>query len=273
VQMDLVISSRPRLCAAVLLILCGAFPITAAESAICSVGAEGTLEGSLALRNDQIDPESRAALAKPITHLSVLALVVISSCPGTSERVLGRDKDSAATLFGSLEKDMESVVPAGAVRSALALLSERVHCDAATPGLCIVRDRLRHLAGTKLQNETGHGVCEVLGYRLTDGLAGDLAEADGAYIMGRTQDLATLLSLCPEQFFEFMHSHHAALDAWLRESERFLFLADEPYKADLDNYRTELIDCVQRSIRKGSYTDEKQVTLSHLLSNRIKIIQ
>ncbi len=116
-------------------------------------------------------------------------------------------------------------------------------------------------------------VCDGLGYALTGKLSGDLAEAEGAYVMDRTHDLATVLSLCPDQFCAFMHSHPRELNAWLGQADRFLFLGDEPYKTVLEKYRAELIGVVDPALQGGHFAEERKQIKDHLQRMKVEITQ
>lgn len=244
-----------------------------AETAICTFGGVGTLEGAISLARDAREPENRADLTKPAEHSGLLALLVTAACPATAERVLGKDESGAETWMESLKNDLESSLPPNSVQATLRSLAGRTNCASLTPHLCRLQERLRELSSAKLLGDVESGPCELIGDSLMASIAGDLIAADGANVIDRTHDLATVLSFCPDQFYAFMHSHRQDLRVWLQQADRFLFWGDTPYKVILGKYRSDLIEDVSRSLHQSSFAAEKKEILAHFRHAEVTITQ
>ena len=243
-----------------------------ADPGICAFGGAGTLAGALSLGKEALDPDNRPQLAKPAADTAVLALLVAATCPTAAERTIDRDEPNTKLWLASLKDDMESALPADSVPTALHSLAGSVNCTASTPGLCALQKRLPSLAGNGSPRAVGD-VCLSTALFLTDGLTKDLMDADGAYVIDRTHDLATVLAICPDQFYAFMHSHQKELDFWLQQADRFLFWGDPPSKIALGKYRSELISAVEHSLQRNGFTDEKRQILAHFLRTGVTVTQ
>jgi len=242
-----------------------------AESGICALGGAGTLAGALTLGRDVLEPDNRPQLARPAANAAVLALLVAAACPEAAERALDQNQTNAKLWLGSLKGDLESSLPSDLISPMLSSLITDIHCTSSTPGLCSLRERLRDLLGSAPPRTTGYGACVSIGPILTESVVKDFMAADGAYVIDSTHDLATILFVCPDQFYAFMHSHPKELDAWLQQADRFLFWGDPSYKGILEQYRSELISQVKRSLHRGGFTSEKKKILAHFLRTGVRL--
>jgi hypothetical protein len=244
-----------------------------AESGICAFGGAGTLAGALTLGRDVLEPDNRLPLARPAANAAVLALLVAAACPEATERALDQNQSNARLWLGSLKGDLESSLPPDLIPPTLSSLTSDIHCTSSTPGLCSLRERLRELLGSGSPRMAKYSACVSIGLILTESVVKDFMAADGAYVIDSTHDLATVLSVCPDQFYVFMHSHPKELDAWLQQADRFLFWGDPSYKAALEQYRSELISQVERSLHRDGFSSEKKKILAHFLRTGVRLTQ
>jgi len=248
-------------------------PSRAAEPASCTFGGAAALEGAVSFGKEVQEGPDRDELRGVAAHTALLAFLVVTKCPATAERVISRDESATASWMGSLQDDLKSALPANARQPVLRLVVRSIRCTSSYPGLCAVRHRLQVLSEADHSRKVANDVCEALGPVVTEGLTRDLMTADGAGVPGRTHDVATVLSLCPDQFYVFMHSHHLVLTAWLQQADSFLFWGDPSYKTMLDEYRDELIAHIKASLQQSGFMEEKKEILAHFVHASVMLTQ
>lgn len=245
-------------------------PAGSAESALCTVGAGGTLDALTLGLTDDLTPEDRETLRKPAADTAVLALLAIEWCPTASEQVLRKDKAEARRWLDLLGERLDSVMPPSLLMPTVAFMADAISCTPSSPNVCLVRRGLNELLRHAPRPTPVHNFCGSVGPWLTDSIVADLMAADGAYTMEKTQDVATILSFCPSQLYSFMHDHAKERRRWLDLAGRFLFFGDAPSRADLMAYRQDLIRSVEESLRDGQFEAENREFLSLLLTTEVR---
>jgi len=263
---------------AIALCLLGSLTATAKpRSAVCTVGADGTLGSTLFEFQSNVRTfASPDVKVRVVQSESLRVLLAIESCPLTAEKFFSGDRETAQSWIAALPTILQPYVPDRLTPEMLSGILQRVPCGRGTPLLCSLRQGLKKLAaGASGQNPppsaTGHPCTDLAPLILDDALpyfSDDVRDISDIV----TGDLAFLLAICPDQLFGFMHAHPEEFEFWLSWLQGDIFDVDPSAVPLVKEYRLALIATVERSRRSNEFDAEKLKTLDRLRNTPVRAI-